>query len=115
MEIGKCKICGNEANFYHCEEHYVCEKCGKGREAHLCSYSTDGLLCKDCHQKLVDRRIAEFDKETDYTYHVVCPWCGYEHHDSWEMSDGEWDCPDCGNKFEMTRDVDVTYCTERIK
>jgi DNA-directed RNA polymerase subunit RPC12/RpoP len=62
----------------------------------------------------VVKRIAEFDKDTDYTGEVVCPWCGYEHGDSWEMTEGETECGECGRKFEMTRDVSVSYCTSRI-
>ena len=46
---------------------------------------------------------------------ITCPWCGYEFRDSWEMSEGEYDCDECGGKFEAERDVTVEYSTTRIK
>jgi DNA-directed RNA polymerase subunit RPC12/RpoP len=62
----------------------------------------------------VGKQIAEFDKDTDYTNEVVCPWCGHEHRDSWEMSEGATECRECGREFEISRYVAVTYCTSRI-
>ena len=51
----------------------------------------------------------------DYTNEVVCPHCGYEHHDSWEFPDGgEYDCANCGEPFLVERIVDVTYCTSKL-
>jgi len=40
----------------------------------------------------------EFD--TEYTDHIICPYCGYEFQDSWEFKDTQdeqhVDCHDCG-------------------
>ncbi len=108
----KCRICGkpNPEHIFHCEEHYHCADCET--RAGLCTY-TEAVLCGDCHKRRVEKRIAEFDKNTDYTDEIVCPHCGYEHSDSFEMSEGEQECRDCGRPFEVTRDVQVTYSTTK--
>jgi predicted RNA-binding Zn-ribbon protein involved in translation (DUF1610 family) len=113
MGMFACRICGKEnpEHFFHCEEHYKCEDCGTKEK--LCSY-TEALLCLPCHEKRVERRIAEFSGDTDYTDEVVCPHCGYKYHDSWELSDGEYECSDCGRRFNITRDIEVTYSTDKI-
>ena len=55
----------------------------------------------------------EIDHE--YTAEVVCPYCGYEFHDSWELDDtGDIECGSCEREFTFNRYVDVTYCTEEI-
>ena len=72
-------------------------------------------MCGECHQKRVDKRIAEFDGDTDYMDDIVCPYCGYVHTDCFEWSDGENECSDCERKFEMYRDVTVTYSTSKIE
>lgn len=48
-----------------------------------------------------------------HTQEVVCPWCGYEHGDSWEIGfdDGEDECCECGKQFHYVRDINVTYST----
>lgn len=52
----------------------------------------------------------------DHTDEVVCPYCGYEFGDSWDLSDdsGELDCSECGKEFEYYRHIEVTYCTYQI-
>ena len=75
---------------------------------------TVGVFCHDCREKRIEKWIAEFNGDTDCTNEIVCPWCGYEHSDSWEMGDGETECHDCGRKFETEKDVTVTYSTSRI-
>lgn len=54
------------------------------------------------------------DKDHEYTAEVVCPYCGYEHSDSTEMTEGKRECEDCGQTFEMWRDVTVTYVTREV-
>lgn len=109
-----CRVCGkpNPEHIFHCTEHYHCEDCGT-RES-LCTY-TEAVLCSPCHDKRVAKRITEFDGDTDYTDEVVCPHCGYEHSDSWEMSEGHHECGDCCRPFEITQNVEVTYSTEKSK
>jgi hypothetical protein len=53
------------------------------------------------------------DVEYQYTNEITCPYCGYEFGDSWEASEGEKECPDCDRKFDVERDVDVTYISYR--
>jgi len=60
--------------------------------------------------------MTEIDHE--FTREVVCPWCGYEHNDSWDrsMSDGdcnEDDCGKCGKPFTVSCIVTVEYSTEK--
>ena len=56
--------------------------------------------------------------EHDWTDEVVCPWCGYEHTDSWERhmdNGGEEDeiCSGCGKNFTIECDISVTYSTSQ--
>ena len=49
--------------------------------------------------------------------HAVCPYCGYQDDNSWELpdSDGELECGQCYAVMEMVRDVTVTYSTYPAK
>lgn len=51
----------------------------------------------------------------EYTDEIVCPWCGYEHYDSWEHvnPEGKIECDDCEKIFEYSRAIDITYSTFR--
>lgn len=108
----KCTVCGkpDPKYFWRCEEHYHCDDCGT--KEGLCTHS-EGVLCDPCHEKRVEKRIAEFSGNTDYTNEVICPHCGYQHSDSFEMSEGVRECHDCGREYEMERDVSVTYSTTK--
>ena len=108
-----CRICEKEnpEHLFHCAEHYKCEDCGT-RE-HLCTYR-EAVLCYDCHEKRVEKRVAEFKGDTDYTSEITCPHCGHEHRDSWEASEGQTECSDCGREFVVTRHVEVTYSTDKV-
>lgn len=58
------------------------------------------------------------DKEFDTSFNpdfAICPYCGYEEQDSWELSDGEHDCSDCGKTFLVTIDTTVYYTTTKIE
>lgn len=51
----------------------------------------------------------------NYTDEVVCPYCGYEFGDSWELGEeGGLECDKCGKEFEFYRNIEVTYCTYQI-
>lgn len=107
-----CRICDEPAtHIFRCDEHYACEDCGTLEK--LCFHS-EGLLCDPCHTRRVEKRIAEFKGDTSYTDEVTCPQCGYVHSDSWEWSEGERQCQDCGRAFEMTRNVSVSYSTVKL-
>lgn len=47
---------------------------------------------------------------------AVCPYCGEEQSDSWELSIdyGKMDCGDCFRPFLYEREVSVTYNTSPI-
>lgn len=57
--------------------------------------------------------MAGFD--TEYTDGAVCPYCGYEHRDSYDMEEGVNSCASCDNEFEVARHIKITYSTEKIK
>lgn len=58
----------------------------------------------------------EDEIDHSFTEEVVCPWCGYEHGDSWELQDsGKMKCPECDKEFKYDRDIEVTYWTEKIE
>lgn len=51
-----------------------------------------------------------------YTSSIVCPYCGFEDGDSWELdSDGEDDyqCGSCEKEFSYERDISITYTTTK--
>ncbi len=58
--------------------------------------------------------------EHENTQNIVCPYCGYEDYDSWEF-DGENDvyqeheCCNCGNEFNVMREVQVLHIKKRKK
>jgi len=56
--------------------------------------------------------VADIDHE--YTREIVCPGCGDELGDSWELSDDDGDeqCGECGITFTWERHVEVTYSTD---
>ncbi len=50
----------------------------------------------------------------EYTDEIVCPWCGYEHGDSWEGPEsGEDICDECEKTFAYCRQVEVTYFNQQ--
>ncbi len=111
-----CRVCEKEnpEHIFYCEEHYKCADCGT--KEGLCIYGKkDGVLCGSCKQKRLEKRIAEFDADTDYESEVTCPWCGHIHSDSWEYpdSDDAFQCSDCEKIFVMNREVEVTYSTSK--
>lgn len=108
----KCRVCGAAATYiFRCEEHNRCDDCGTQEK--ICHYK-EGVLCRSCHKKRVDERITTFNGDTDYTSEVTCPYCGYEESDSWEISEGERECGDCGHSYEVERIVTVEYSTSKV-
>ena len=55
-------------------------------------------------------------EDKDYERNVICPYCGYEHKDSWEMSDEEdlEECAQCGGVFSYQRIVTVEYSSQPV-
>lgn len=57
------------------------------------------------------------DIDTEYKPRPICPYCGHEEKDAWEldfdMSDTtESDCGECGVTYQVTRYVSVDYSTK---
>lgn len=104
-----------------CETHDICVTCGVKRKELKETPWADrrgAFQCQPCEKaerkaRIKTRKAAGF--EHDYTDEVVCPHCGYEHGDSWEMCEGERECPECEKSFEMEREVSVSYTTSKIK
>ncbi|WP_457634711.1 hypothetical protein [Persephonella sp.] len=58
-------------------------------------------------------------EETISKESAICPHCGYEHIDIWEVFDGasngeikEIDCPSCGKVYICEIDTTPTYYTK---
>lgn len=104
-----------------CEKHDVCVSCGIKRkdldESPL--FSREGaFLCWPCKEKDLQKRIQDrITKgfEHKFTNEITCPYCGYEESDSWESADSDDErlCDECGEVFEMQRNIEVTYCTSK--
>jgi len=61
------------------------------------------------------KKLEDIDHEN--TDEIICPWCGKEVGDSWEMADDGKDetCGYCEKQFDYNRVIDVTYSTMRKK
>lgn len=60
----------------------------------------------------------DFEPENkDYENNLICPYCGYEDNDSWELSDDdeEHECSRCGAVMSYQRVVTVEYNSSPIK
>ena len=62
--------------------------------------------------------MSEKEIDHDYTKEIICPYCGYEHGDSWEKSNDVFDgdlpdmeCDDCNKTFSVYRNGEITYST----
>lgn len=46
---------------------------------------------------------------------VMCPYCGYQYQDGWEFPEHCInECENCNNKFEIEREIFITYTTSRL-
>lgn len=53
--------------------------------------------------------------ECRYTTEITCPHCGHATSDSWEAADEDHIiCDKCGNEYKYTRDIEVTYVSEKL-
>jgi len=80
--------------------------------------TVEGCACSQCTSEPED---GNPDVDHDYTSEIVCPQCGDEWSDSWEVGRnsndedlGEQECDECGCKFYATRHIDISYCTTVI-
>lgn len=57
-----------------------------------------------------------------YTRNIICPYCGWEDKDSWEVFDGEdgdgaeteVDCGNCEKTFSVILNVEFSYTSKKI-
>lgn len=92
----KCNICEQNESFnqlhgkYYCNKHY-----------------------DESRSKLIQE--GKGDYLHSYSPEIICPYCGYEYSDSWEMIDsGNETCEECGKEFKFERDVEVSYSTYKL-
>ena len=109
-----CEKCGHptECVSGRCNDCYKCDDCGAKDDLII---AEDGVYCHDCLDKIINDDIKKFDGDTKYTSNIICPHCGYEDQDSWEMTkdSGEVNCSRCDKEFFVERDVTVTYSTSK--
>jgi len=64
------------------------------------------------------------DIDCSYTDEVVCPYCGFEFGDSYELfefynshgeSNVDVECDECGKEFNVDRCIEVTYNSYKKK
>jgi len=53
-----------------------------------------------------------------YTNNIICPYCGYEDFNSWEVESGDEDlglleCSNCEKSFYAQRHIIIEYSTEK--
>lgn len=59
--------------------------------------------------------------DTDGTQEMVCPHCGHEHGDTWELfsdihsNTATTDCDECGKIFEVEANWSVDYTTRAVR
>ena len=76
-------------------------------------------LCHECtlRRKLKDDENQPEEDSTSCEKYIFCPWCGdyYEP----DLSDGLINdivkCDNCGKKYSITSEVEVTFSTERAE
>lgn len=95
------------------DDKYKCTKCDwVGLEA---TALVSGAHCPKCQCAVVPL-------ETQYTDEPICPNCGYEEPNAWEIdfpdqgeSDTEMDCGNCDKPLEVYRSLIVSYSTFEVK
>jgi len=109
----KCSVCGKEnpEHLWRCEEHYRCDICF-GKDDLV--FRRGGVTCNSCHAERARKEVEAFDRDTDFTQEITCPWCGQEQSDSWDAPDEcEHTCDNCGNEYSHVREIEVTYSTSK--
>lgn len=47
--------------------------------------------------------------------YAVCPHCGYEDPESWEIEEGEHNCAQCDKPFFVEVHTKITYSTSKLE
>ncbi len=52
----------------------------------------------------------------EFEKNIKCPYCDWEDEDSWEFEEDEEThiCGECGEEFNVEREVEITYNTSKI-
>lgn len=54
----------------------------------------------------------ENNLDWSYNKYAICPYCGFEDIDSFELYDDEiTECPSCGKEYGVIRNIEITYTT----
>lgn len=82
------------------------------------SYYIPGVINhanKSAGVRKVDLNLQPEDKS--YERNLICPYCGYEDEDSWELSDDdeEHTCGRCGAVISYQREITVEYNSSPVK
>jgi hypothetical protein len=116
-----CVYCGDWCDQVPENWRWVVGYTGNGREKGYWQHRTCGKRwnrpCPDDDPRNVTRYIGPMDHHS--TGNLICPYCGYEHTDSWEIQSGSEDldnveCGSCEREFKASRYISVTYSTERL-
>lgn len=99
---------------------YTCKRCGR-RTGNYSEYiygrgknKVGESYCDEC----IDELLARVDWENEHFREssVICPWCGHEDHDGFELDEGEHEdfaCRSCGKPFDLEVEVSTEYTTRR--
>ncbi|WP_193065321.1 hypothetical protein [Oceanobacillus oncorhynchi] len=69
-----------------------------------------GILCVE------PTELNEHPEEIEWSSDFICPYCGHEDPDAFELSDlGETECSACGSELEYEREYTVEYNIKPIK
>lgn len=57
------------------------------------------------------------EPDEEYGDDLICPYCGSEHGDAWELSadSDKMECQSCGSEFEYEREYSVSYTVKPVK
>ena len=98
----------------------TCDDCGTNKNLRG---DTNCFLCDLCRdkrikiEKEINKKIAEFNGDTQLCDEIICPHCGFRHEDSYELADSdgeEIECDECGNKYILLVDICISYTTKKL-
>lgn len=112
---GICEKCGDVAESaysWRCVGCCRCDSCET--EEDLCHY-VEGIYCSVCRAREVSRMVAEFDGDTKWEAEPVCPHCGDNVTEPYDLNDyDEIECARCEHPFETRRHVEIRYSTFKL-
>ena len=94
-----------------------CDRCNAEVGKGFGIYAIGGFYHRDsCWEEEKQELIKQYkwhEHKTSLEHEMICPYCGYEQRDSWEIpgDDGTVECGRCEKEFDFTRNVEVTFST----